>query len=348
MTSTLRQLRELFDDMSADAPVDHGRITRLEQRIRRDTRRRAVGAALAGVTALTAVGVFVPAFLLPDPAMKPRETTTAAVRPAPELPRHFTADDGTEYRRLATATLMAKSKSEHKTSITVPVSGKPLDVAAICPSNVNLAERPRIIVNGKPSGSWFRQCYEGAEMGLASVSVPKGASKVTITFDTTAWGCGNKEGEPCPSITHLRPANWSMAVYEWTPPARPVEPEPVKALPRRLGTMNVVGQDSGVWPRKSSFTLTVRSPGGVLGIEHLCTGDLVDRLYISYQIGDRAPYGGSPCRYRKEGLDPRSDPMVMTEIRVPKGEKITIRGNARMWGGHPNRQVAWSVGVYSR
>ncbi|MEU8727691.1 hypothetical protein, partial [Streptomyces antimycoticus] len=69
MTPALRKLRDLFDDMSADAPDNHGRIAQLERRIRSDARRRAAGAALAGVTVLIAAGVFVPAFLSPGRAV---------------------------------------------------------------------------------------------------------------------------------------------------------------------------------------------------------------------------------------------------------------------------------------
>ncbi|MEU6796786.1 hypothetical protein ABZ907_34260 [Nonomuraea wenchangensis] len=345
MTPALRKLRDLFDDMSADAPDNHARIAQLERRIRRDTRRRAAGAALAGVTVLTAAGVFIPTFLSPGPAVPPRETAVA-VQPASELPPRFTSGDGSAYRRLASATLKAESKGEKKVSVTVPVSGKPLEVAALCPKgNLVKVEGPRVIVNGKPTGNWFQQCMtrQGVGMVLDSVSVPKGVEQVTITFDITDWGCVRQKGEPCPTRTFLQHADWPLAVYEYTPPARPVEPDPVEAFPSRLGTLKLAGQASGVWPHKSSFTLTVTSPGGYFRIEQLCTGDLADRLFISYQIGDQASPGAWDCG-RHRTLD-ETNAMLWSE-KVPKGTKITISGKVRVQAGHPNRQVGWSVGVY--
>ncbi|GAA3178376.1 hypothetical protein [Nonomuraea roseoviolacea] len=345
MTPAPRKLRDLFDDMSADAPDNHRRLAQLERRIRSDTRRRAAGAAMAGVTVLTAAGLFIPAFLLPGPAVSPRETTTA-VRPAAELPPRFTSGDGSAYRRLASATLKAESKGEKKASVTVPVSGKPLEVAALCPEG-NPAEvaRPRVIVDGKPSSNWFQQCLtrEGRGMVMGSVSVPKGVEQVTITFDITDGGCVGKKGEPCPTRTFLQPADWPLAVYEYTPPAQPVEPDPVGPFPVRLGTQKLAGQASGVWPRKSSFALTVTSPGGYFRIEHLCTGDLADRLFVSYQIGDEASEGEWACGHRT--LDETN--ALLWSQKVPKGTKIIVSGKVRMHGGHSNRQVGWSVGVYS-
>jgi hypothetical protein len=343
MTPALRKLRDLFDDMSADAPDNHRRIAQLERRIRDDNRRRAF--AVAGVTLLTAAGVLIPAFLLPGLAAPPRETTTA-VQPAAELPPRFTSGDGSAYRRLASATLKAKSKGEKKASLTVPVSGKPLEVAALCPEGnpADLA-RPRVIVNGEPSSNGFQQCLtrQGTRMVLGSVSAPRGAEQVTITFDITDWGCVRKKDEPCPTRTFLQPTDWPLAVYEYTPPARPVEPDPVEAFPARRETLKLAGQASGVWPRKSSFALTVTSPGGYFGIDHLCTGDLVDRLSISYQIGDEPSQGERVCGHRTLN---DTNALLWSE-KVPKGTKITISGKVRMRGGHPNRQTRWSVGVYS-
>ncbi|MGA4993802.1 hypothetical protein [Nonomuraea bangladeshensis] len=342
MTPALRKLRDLFDDMSADAPDNHGRIAQLERRIRSDTRRRAAGAALAGATVLTAAGIFIPTFLSPGPAVPPHETA-AAVQPAAELPQRFTSGDGSAYRRLASATLKAQSKGEKKVSVTVPVSGKPLEVAALCPKGNPLeVARPRVVVNGEPSRNWFQQCMTREGMGMVQdpVSVPKGVKQVTITFDIS---CARKKGEPCPTRAFWQPADWPLAVYEYTPPARPVEPDPVEAFPSRLGTLKLAGQASGVWPRESSFALTVTSPGGYFRIEHRCTGDLVDRLSISYQIGDEPSRGEWTCN-RHRALD-ETNAMLWSE-KVPKGTKITISGKVRVQAGHPNRQVGWSVGVY--
>ncbi|MEV5895902.1 hypothetical protein [Nonomuraea fuscirosea] len=297
------------------------------------------------MTVLTAAAVFVPAFLPPGPAVPPRETTSA-VQPAAKLPPRFTSGDGSAYRRLASATLKAKSKGEKKVSLTVPVSGKPLEVAAQCPEgDPAVLARPRVIVNGETSSNWFQQCLtrQGRGMALSSVSAPKGAEQVTITFDITDWGCASKKDEPCPTRTFWQPTDWPLAVYEYTPQTRPVEPDPIEAFPAELGTLKLAGQASGVWPRKSSFTLTVTSPGGYFGIDRLCTGDLADRLFLSYQIGDEAPEGNFACGHRPLN---ETNALLWSE-KIPKGTKITISGEMTMRGGHPNRLTRWSVGVYS-
>jgi hypothetical protein len=183
-------------------------------------------------------------------------------------------------------------------SVRVPVSGKPLEAAALCPKgNPTSFARPRVTVNGKPSGNWFQQCLTSEEMALDAVNVPKDAEQVTITFDTTDEVCARKKGEPCRTTWQL--ADWPLAVYEYTPPARPAESPPIEDFPRTLGTLKLAGQASGVWPRKSSFTLTVTSPGGYFRIEHWCTGDLAGRLTITYQIGDEASQGAWICTQRR-------------------------------------------------
>ncbi|MEV0618390.1 hypothetical protein AB0I81_34040 [Nonomuraea sp. NPDC050404] len=340
MTRTVRDLRELFDDMSADAPADRPRrIDELDRRIRHDSRRRSTTLALAGVAALTAVTVLIPTVLLPRAPEKPQETMAT-----PELPPRFTAKDGAEYRRLVTTTLKTKTKGEKKKSVTIPVSGKPLDVAGLCDAATGLTERPMVLVNGKPNHRGFSDCTGKAD--LISLNVPKGAKEATVTFDTTAWGCGRKKGEPCPSIPIMKPADWALAIYEWTPPARPVEPERFKALPREREGMKVAGDASGVWPRQKSFKLTVTSRGGKLGINHVCTGELAERLLIRYRIsGDRPTYT-SRCYPLDGSTDPALGRWVLTEVKVPKGKKITIRGTMMMQGGHPNRPVRWSAAVY--
>ncbi|SDJ83502.1 hypothetical protein SAMN05421874_103346 [Nonomuraea maritima] len=340
MTPVQRKLRDLFDDMSAGAPDNPGRIAQLERRIRRDSSRRSAGAALAGVSMLTAAGVLIPALLHPGPAVPSHEPTTA-VQPA-ELPPRFTSGDGSAYRRLASTTLRARSAGEKKVSVTVPVSGKPLEVAVLCPEGdpVHMA-RPRMIVNGEPSHTWFQQCLTGQGMVLDSVSVPKSADEVTIAFDITDEVC--KKDEPCPTRASGQPADWPLAVYEYTPPARPVEPDPIEAFPARLGTQQLAGQASGVWPRDSSFTLTVTSPGGYFRIEHRCTGHLAGRLPITYQIGDEPSHGAWICGHRT--LD-ETNGMLWTE-KIPEGTKVTISGKVDVPEGDHDRQTRWSVAVYS-
>ncbi|WP_219463232.1 hypothetical protein [Nonomuraea rhizosphaerae] len=347
MTPTIRNLRDLLDDMSADAPHEHRRVAQIERRIRRDARRRrTVPTILAGAVALTAISVLIPALLTPASPGKPRQTT-AAHQLTPELPPHFTAKDGTPYRRLTTTTLTARSTGQKKTSVTIPVSGKPLDVAGLCDGAPGKTEAPQIIVNGALTSAQLG-CTRGKDVVLAPLFLPKGATQVTVTFDSTPWECGRSKSRPCSGVKFLRPADWTLAVYEWTPPARPVEPEPIKALPRVRGGMRLIGEASGVWPKDSSFTMTITSPGGSIGFDYLCTGDLAARLHISYRTGKGDLFGGGTCRSRPEGLDPDMSPSELTEIRVPKGQKVTISGKASMRGEGRNRQVRYLIGVYGK
>lgn len=330
MTPTLRHLRDLFDDMSAGAPDNHARVAQLERRMRKNAIRRT---ALAGATVLAAA-MLVPAFLVPEREM------TVAVQPAAELPPRFTSGDGSAYHRLAATTLRLRSEGETKTSVTVPVSGKPIEVAALCPEgNPVTTARPGTFVDGERSGTWFHHCMTGEKMVLEPVSVPEDAEQVTITFDASDHVCAGRTS--CRAT--WQPADWPLAVYEYTPPARPVEPGPVETFPPALGTLKLAGQASGVWPRDTSFSLRVTSPGGYFRISQLCTGDLADRLTISYKIGGEGPGGGHICGRRT--LDETG--ATLWSEKIPEGTTITVSGEVSMRDGHPNRQARWSVGVYS-
>ncbi|MFC4005963.1 hypothetical protein ACFOY2_01925 [Nonomuraea purpurea] len=41
-------------------------------------------------------------------------------------------------------------------------------------------------------------------------------------------------------------------------------------------------------------------------------------------------------------------PMALTEHVVPKGARVTVTGQVGVWGGHPNRPVRWSIGLYTK
>ncbi|TMR88994.1 hypothetical protein [Nonomuraea basaltis] len=329
---TVQDLRDVLRERAeAPSPANPHRHDQVHARIRRTRLHRRLTAG-AAVVAAVVVGVS----LLPGTTERPRETTAAA-RPAPELPERFTAADGTEYRRVATATL--KAKAAQKTSVTIPVTGKPLDVAALC-DGVSGGEPPNVSVNGRddPESS-FTPCEK--EMQLRELTVPDDAEEVTVTFDTTTYGSGcvsKTKGGPCVPI-EPRPVGWSLAVYEWTPPARPVEAEPVRAFPGRLGGGKLAAFTSGMWPQDSSFTMTFKSTGTVL-IDQLCTGDLAGRMRFTFQV-DGSPGSGN-CGIWKEG----PFPMAMSEFWIPKGKQVTVRGKLRLRGESANRPVRWSVGAY--
>ncbi|MFG1705818.1 hypothetical protein ACFLIM_21725 [Nonomuraea sp. M3C6] len=330
---TVQDLRDVLRERAeAPSPANPYRHDQVRSRIRR-TRLRRRATAGAAVAAAVVVGFS----LLPGTAEPPRDITAAA-QPAPSLPERFTSDDGTEYRRVATATL--KANGERKTSVTVPVSGRPLDVAGLCNGTFG-SDMPRISVNGNHTGGpGFTPCAK--EMELRPLIVPTGATEVTVTFDTTAYGCVlEKKNGPCVP-TRPRQADWSLAVYEWNPPARQIEPEPVRAFPARLGGMKLATFTSGMWGKDSAFTLQVTSPGGKVAIDQLCTGDLAGRMWFRYQIdGADIPVTAS-CGVWKEG----PFPMALHEFAVPKGKRATISGRMGLWGDYTNRPVRWSFGVY--
>ncbi|MFC4120765.1 hypothetical protein [Nonomuraea zeae] len=336
---TVHDLREVLRERAEDrSPANPHRHDQVRARIRRVRVRRRVTAGAAVVAALAA-GVA----LLPGVVETPRRETTAAAQPDSELPERFAAGDGAEYRRLATAALAAGG--EKATSITFPVSGKPLDVAAICDGPPGSAT-PRIAVDGRQTGvHGFSPCMEPG-MQLRALPVPEGATEVTVTFDTTTSGSGcvrKRQDGPCVAVTPKR-ADWSLAVYEWTPPARPVEPEQVRAFPTRLGGMRLATSRSGVWGEERDFSVTVTSGGGKLGIEQLCTGELAGRMWFSYTIDGRDTQSTVSCATWTRG----PYPMAMQEYPVPKGKRVTVTGKMGIYGGHINRPVRWSIGVYTK
>lgn len=342
MTPTLNNLRDVFDDMSARAPDNHQRIAQLERRIRRDRRRRAAGAVLAGAAVITAAAVTVPD-LLPSGTVAPQMSVAAQPAAEEKLPEQFTSEDGSDYRRLAATTL---HKDEKATSLTVPVTGKPLEVAAVCPKGKpTVLARPRVFVDGKFVGTWFNQCLVKENMGMVldTLNVPEGAQQLTVTFDATDEVCAGHASDQCPDRPTWQPAEWPLAVYEYTPPAQPVEPAPIEDFPATIGSQKLVGQATGVWPQETTFSRTFTSPGGYFRIEHRCTGSFADRITISYQIGDKSYQGAWVCGDRS--LDESN--VMLWSPKVPKGTKITISGKVQMDGGHPNRQTRWAVGVYS-
>ncbi|MEV0237622.1 hypothetical protein [Nonomuraea sp. NPDC050786] len=337
---TVQDLRDVLRERAeSPSPANPYRHDEVRSRIRRTSLRRRVTAG-AGAVAVIAAGIY----LIPGTAAAPdRDTTataTAAAQPA-GLPERFTSADGTEYRRLAITTLEVKGKK--KTSINVPVSGKPLEVSGRCDGGPR-SDSPAVLVNGRPiGGADSLRCSK--EMPLVPLIVPRGATEVTVTFDTTRLrpGCVRRtKDSPCLPV-EARPANWSLAVYEWTPPARPVEPPQIKPFPDRAAGMKRAYTVRGMWPQDPSFTLTATSESGKIGIDQLCAGDLASRMWFQFRIDGKLSPSSSNCGVWREG---RSYPMAVAEITVPKGKRVTISGKMSFLGEYTNRPVRWSVGVF--
>ncbi|MEW1840805.1 hypothetical protein AB0392_22920 [Nonomuraea angiospora] len=337
---TVQDLRDVLHERAeAPSPANPRRHDQVRSRIGR-TRLRRRATASAGAMAAFVASVVVGGQLLPGTA--PGVISVARMeqdRPA-GLPEEFTAGDGTAYRRLAVGTI--KKEGAKKVSLTVPVSGKPLDVAMTCDGEAG-ADSPIVRVNDRvDTGSQAMPC--GKPMQLRPLSgVRRGATEATVTFDTSAVARGcvqRKKDGPCVT-PEPKAATWNVAVYEWTPPARPVEPEPVKDFPDRLAGWKLARSATGMWDRNRSFTLMVTSPGGKIGVDQLCTGELATRMWFKYRI-DAQESMATSCAVWKSG----PYPMAMQEFFVPKGKRVTITGTMGLWGEYTNRPVRWSVGVY--
>ncbi|MGW2156290.1 hypothetical protein [Nonomuraea sp. NPDC001699] len=338
---SVQDLRDVLRERAeGPAPANPARPEHIRRRVRRTRRRRGLTAAAAAVVA--AVTVF---SLLPGDAAPPQEAATPAVKAARELPERFAAHDGTGYRRLATATI--RTEGTTKASVTIPVSGKPLDVAALCEGGPR-ARPPAISVTGGDVAPFQSLSSCPKDMELVPLVVPGGAGRITVTFDTATkgWGCV-REGKDGPCVPQKPDeAVWSLAVYEWTPPGRPVEPGPLKPFPKRLAGWDLAGATRQlVWPQARTFTVTARGDGGRIGIEALCAGDLARRMWFRYLIeGGEGGEVTSTCGQWESG----PYPMAMNEFSVPAGKPVKVTVRAGIWGPDSNRPVRWSVAVYRK
>ncbi|WP_433444029.1 hypothetical protein [Nonomuraea sp. CA-141351] len=336
---TVQDLRDVLRERAeSPSPANPYRHDEVRSRIRRTSLRRRVTAG-AGAVAVIAAGIY----LLPGTATAPDRDTTATATTAAQpagLPESFTSADGTAYRRLATAML---KDGEAKTSVKVPVSGKPLEVAAACDGDEG-SPAPNVSVDGRddPQSS-FTPCEKGMSL-LPLTRIQPGATGATVTFDTTVYGspgCDQEKGGRCGPVVP-QGTSWRLAVYEWTPPGRRVQPERGEVLPARLEGWKLARSATGVSDRDQSFSLVVKSESGKIAIEQLCAGDLAMRAWFTYTMDVQGSTTTTTCAVWKTG----PFPMAMAEFQVPKGKRVTIKGRTGVWGESTNRPVRWSVGVY--
>ncbi|MFI7231362.1 hypothetical protein ACIBO5_49880 [Nonomuraea angiospora] len=338
---TVQDLRDVLRERAeAPSPGNPNRHDQVRSRIRRTRLRRRATAGAGAVAAFVASAV-VGVLLLPGTAPEVISAARVVQEMPAGLPEKFTAGDGTAYRRLAVGAI--KKEGAKKVSLTVPVSGKPLDVAMTCDGE-DFVNTPRVSVNGNAdTGAQVLPCEKAMELRPLSL-VRRGATEATVTFDTTVVGRGcvqRKKDGPCVT-PEPKVATWNVAVYEWTPPARRVEPEPVKDFPDQVDGWKLARSAAGVSDRDSSFTLVVKSASGKIGMDQLCTGDLAARMWFKIRVnGTDAPMVGG-CNVWKSG----DYPMALSEYDVPKGSRVTITGKIGFWGEYTNRPVRWSAGVY--
>ncbi|MEV0347680.1 hypothetical protein AB0H88_18090 [Nonomuraea sp. NPDC050680] len=332
-------LREHGDGPSPANPARHEEIAARIRRIR--LRRRAwVGGGVVTVAAAVALGVSLLPGLLPGSAETRRapaaESTATPTGLTGLLPEQFTASDGTKYRRIAITSI--KRTGPTKVSVTIPVSGKPLDVGAVCAGPDS--SPPRISAGNRPMMAHFTGC--STRMRLQPLQVPAATGgKLTLTFDTTtnANVCLVRNGK-CVPQKFTRGA-WSLAVYEWTPPARPAEPTTLAALPDHAGKARLAETKTGVWPRDGSATFKAR---GKVGFDTSCTGDLADRLWFSFVVNGRPQGGSGACGVWEGG----AFPSAVSEFSFPTSKTTTVKVTWKLLGSDTNRPVRWSVGLYQK
>ncbi|MET8139129.1 hypothetical protein ABZU32_02340 [Sphaerisporangium sp. NPDC005288] len=349
---TVQDLRDVLRSHGeGPAPANPVRNEQVQARIRRIRRRRRGVAAGAALSAVAVLGLaFLPwraqsgpdaVAVAPSPGRTSTQRAAPVERPDP-LPEAFTAADGAAYRRLAVAAVAAGGS--RKATVTVPVTGGPLDVAAACSGGVRSSMGVRIRIGGKPvsAAPWdLLPCGKGRL--LAPLAVPAGAGeRIRVSFELVdrLGGCVVAKGSCVP------PENgkvaFSLAVYEWAPPERPIEPPAPRALPELRG-YRLADSRTGTWPRDRSLAFDVLGDGKPVAIDQICTGDVAPRLWFTIKVDDRLASRGT-CAVWTSG----PFPMALAELKVPKGRKSTISVKLSMSPEAPNRPVRWSVGLWRR
>ncbi|MEU7859223.1 hypothetical protein [Nonomuraea sp. NPDC049141] len=338
---TLPDLRDVLREHGdGPSPANPARPEQVRARIRRiRLRRRALGGGgVVAVAAAVALGFS----LLPGTA-EPRletadEPTTFAAQLAGLLPERFTAADGTKYRRIATASI--KRTGPTKVSVTIPFSGKPLDVGAVCAGPDTSVARASIGADG-PASAHFGTCSRRMQLRPLQVPAATSGTELKVTFDTTTtgWGCTVRDGKCVPQKKTR--GVWALAVYEWTPPARPVKPAKLKTLPDHVGKARLAETKTGVWPQDTSATFKVR---GKVGFDTLCTSALAGNLWFSIEANGRMEGSAGACGVWEGG----AFPSAVSEFSYPTDRTTTVKVTWMLRGSGINRPVRWSVGLYRK
>ncbi|MEU4408138.1 hypothetical protein AB0F88_26770 [Streptosporangium sp. NPDC023963] len=305
----------------------------------RGRRRIAVGAVGTVGAAVVAAAVALTVPLLPA-TPQPETTTTVSGGLMPVLPEQFTSADGTGYRLVARTAI--EKTGDAKATLKVPYTGKPLDVGGMCVGPDD--SPPRIEVKGSrlrvPVS--FMNCDR--ELRLQPLDVPEGATEVTATFNTVISGqsCTQEEpGGPC--VTQARAhGSWVLGVYEWTPPARPITPEPLRNIPEKIGKWQLTETRSGLWPQDTTATFKVGGKAGKVALDQLCSGELATRLQFSFRANGQSGGTIKSCGVWTSG----KFPMAMSELYLTEPTTITVE--LSMVGQSTNRPIRWSVGLFER
>ncbi|GAA4099285.1 hypothetical protein [Nonomuraea soli] len=329
----MSELRDLLDEHAGPSPVNPARLAGVMTRVRRRRVRRA--AVLSGTAGVAAVLLALPYILTPA------RNTEIATAPASPFPERYTADDGVEYSRLETARLAVPE--DRKLSITVALSGRPLEVAVKCretarDARVSLA----VTLDRRPVPPGFPPCTTTEMLRWPLPDTRPGAATATITLTpqahampncTPGKGCKPSTAPPTPD-----PTAWDIAVYEWTPPAEPIIPGPPRAFPSTAGGWQLVRTDSGVYPRDKEVSFTSTGKGR-FGFDKLCSGALSRQLRFRVFRNGRDTGSSGDCAVWEKG---QTYPMAMSVERGPA--RITLKLESAV--SPNNRFIRWSVGWF--
>ncbi|WP_283138879.1 hypothetical protein [Rhizohabitans arisaemae] len=321
----LRDLRGLLEAGSRpalDRPISWAALCVKEGAVRR-RRFSAFGAAVA-VAGVTAVAVAASGTLAGSDKIHLSTSgvslsgTSAAVDDG--FPDQYTEEDGTVYRRVATATL--DGPSETSTEVDVEVRGKPLAVLLDCPSS---NAGPAVTVSAQVDGSTrFRVprplLYTGCETKRAvDVGwIPAEAQKVSLKIDALML-----KGEA--DRDQLK--QWRFGVYEWTPPAtlkaapKAVEPPAVRKYPGQASS-TLIAKKSITWPDSREVTLTVPKPNQSILVDVNCQGSIAHRIKDELRVNGRLINLFSWCSYSRARL---GGGFVLYKDQLGNKKTVTIK-----------------------
>ncbi|WP_283138882.1 hypothetical protein [Rhizohabitans arisaemae] len=327
-----RDLRELLEARSRpalDRPIPWAALCVKESAVRR-RRFTAFGAAVA-VAGVTAVAVAASGTLAGSD--KARLGTSDAslsgtATVADGLPAEYTEEDGTVYRRVATATL--DGPREKSVKVHVAVSGKPLAILSDCPRDHH-SNLVRIEARAEGASKPLSRSPDVAlgcdtERAVDVGPIPAGVRRVSLSFGATLQ---RDSGQ------HAKVERWRFGVYEWTPPATMKAPPPVLEPPavrknkRGETEMTLIGKKSVTWPSSREVTITVPNTGKRILVVVNCRGDIVNRLTVESRVNRRPLYDLGNCR---DGF-PTSIGGTIPE-KVPSSEK-TVTFQIRLAPGVP-------------
>lgn len=328
------EFRDLLQaNAQAPRPVNPARTNQIEHRIkRRKTQRKVLTGFTAAAVAIAITGVWA------ETRDVPHSPTLGSVTPTqnPTLAEEFVAKDGAVYHRVSLTSL---DWPRQKTA-TVPLvrNGKPLAARVACAGKKDVSELMYHFSTASQQN--FNLLSGKAGMFCEPLNadhpfdLPDSLTSFTVSADKP-----HDYGTVIPDGT----AAWTIALYEWTPPAKP---KPAPPAPKMIvSENNPLVVKKGVWPKTQELTLTVPYRGRPLMYNAFCAGAIGGNARVEVHVNGRLnpAYDDNQCYAAEEGNVADID-----LIRPPRGTKqVTL--TVRLTGfdpGYLKRPGSWSVGVF--